>query len=64
MEKAITSSHSKLCMIDDKFANVDNLIFNENLTFMLLLIWSNFFHILMFSISICINDFLMKFLCE
>jgi hypothetical protein len=64
MEKAITSSHSKLCMIDDKFANVDNLIFNENLTFMLLLIWSNFFHILMFSISICIIDFLMKFLCE
>jgi len=37
MEEANTSSHSKLCMIDDKFANVDNLIFNENLSFTLLL---------------------------
>jgi hypothetical protein len=36
MEEAITSSHSKLCMIDDKFANVNNLIFNENLTMLLL----------------------------
>jgi len=43
MEEATTSSHSKLCMIDDKFANVDNLNFNENLTFTLLLSLVNFF---------------------
>jgi hypothetical protein len=43
MEEAITSLHSKLCMIDDKFANVDILIFSENLTFTLLLSLVNSF---------------------
>jgi hypothetical protein len=43
MEEAITSLHSKLCMIDDKFSTIDNLIFNENLTFALILNLVNFF---------------------